>query len=252
MDKIKAGYEKAIEAAQKQKSTIERHEKAIAKKIAALTKQGVDVNNLKAYKWDESGRATANYYEICDVEWKLQDLKSAQNKLTERERIVADWAGKMAKATAKFEQFAKLPQIIIEFGERYKQRCIEWQMETIEVVKAKLDKTDEMEYQEARKARARIYKDFGNEFVSLANMSERGRVEAIEKINEKRKNDLLEMLVLRVKEKVGEITDAAGLHIGMNGEINGLVVGVKGSATINTILAGGHNIQCLHYRVLVK
>lgn len=50
---------------------------------------------------------------------------------------------------------------------------------------------------------------------------------------------------------VGKITDAKGLTIGMNGELNGLVIGDKDSATVTTILAGGYNIQCLHYRVLV-
>lgn len=58
--------------------------------------------------------------------------------------------------------------------------------------------------------------------------------------------------VLRIQEVVGVITDAAGIHLGMNGIINGVVHGEKGSAKVNTIDAGGYNIQCYHFRVLVK
>jgi len=59
-------------------------------------------------------------------------------------------------------------------------------------------------------------------------------------------------LVKRITAVVGEIQDAKGLSIGkQNGEINGVVVGSKGSARVETISAGGWNIQCYHYRVLV-
>ncbi len=50
---------------------------------------------------------------------------------------------------------------------------------------------------------------------------------------------------------VGDIKKA-NLKIGVDGNLNGLVVGTAHSAEIRTIYAGGYNIQCLHYRVLVK
>ena len=53
-----------------------------------------------------------------------------------------------------------------------------------------------------------------------------------------------------IGEKVGRITDAAGLHV-QNGEIAGVIYGENGSATIQTIGAGGYNIQRFHFRTLV-
>jgi len=59
-------------------------------------------------------------------------------------------------------------------------------------------------------------------------------------------------LIQQVTKVVGEITDAEGLHFGYDSGINGLVVGKDGKARVETIDAGGYNIQCYHYRVLVK
>lgn len=51
--------------------------------------------------------------------------------------------------------------------------------------------------------------------------------------------------------KVGNITDIKMEHLGIDGNFNGVVIGEKGTAVIETILAGGYNIQRLHYRVLI-
>ncbi len=56
----------------------------------------------------------------------------------------------------------------------------------------------------------------------------------------------------RCSAVVGVITDATGLHSGDNGSINGVVVGEDGKAFVETIIAGGYAVQCLHYRTLVK
>lgn len=65
---------------------------------------------------------------------------------------------------------------------------------------------------------------------------------------EKRRIDLL----VRVYNVVGNIIDMSDIHIGANGSLNGVVVGEKGRARVETIGAGGYNIQRFHYRVLVK
>lgn len=152
------------------------------------------------------------YWDICKIQGKQDDIKNALKKLTKCESIQSGWSDKLNKEIEKTQLFSELPAIILEFAERYRVRCIEWLLEGPE------DYT---------------------------------RAEA-EKKAEQFKKDLLTTLVYRVSTKVGKITDAAGLTIGMNGELNGLVIGDKDNATVTTILAGGYNIQCLHYRVLVN
>lgn len=56
----------------------------------------------------------------------------------------------------------------------------------------------------------------------------------------------------RIKKVVGKTIDCNSLYIGSNLEINGMVKGELGKAKVETISAGGYNIQCWHYRVLVN
>jgi len=59
-------------------------------------------------------------------------------------------------------------------------------------------------------------------------------------------------IIVKTFDKVGTIIDISFGRIGFDGSFNGIVIGEKGTVNIETILAGGYNIQKLHYRVLVK
>lgn len=74
----------------------------------------------------------------------------------------------------------------------------------------------------------------------------------LDKFLEREVDDKRRALISRVEKKAGKIVDAAGLTIGENGEINGVIVGELATVKVKTIYAGGYNIQCLHYRVLVR
>ena len=51
---------------------------------------------------------------------------------------------------------------------------------------------------------------------------------------------------------VGKIVDMVNISFGANGSLNGIVIGETGKkAKVETIIAGGYNVQCLHCRVLV-
>lgn len=55
-----------------------------------------------------------------------------------------------------------------------------------------------------------------------------------------------------VYKKVGMIEKVQFIKTGSDGELNGTFIGTDGKVNVNTIYAGGYNIQCLHFRFLVK
>lgn len=73
----------------------------------------------------------------------------------------------------------------------------------------------------------------------------------LERTMEEEKRAKLLDLIGRIMSTVGTITDAAALYIGPEGDINGYIEGTEGKAKIQTIGAGGYNIQCFHFRTLI-
>ena len=73
----------------------------------------------------------------------------------------------------------------------------------------------------------------------------------LERAMEEEKRAKLLDLIGRIMSTVGTITDAAALRIGPEGDINGYIEGTEGKAKIQTIGAGGYNIQCFHFRTLI-
>ncbi len=68
-------------------------------------------------------------------------------------------------------------------------------------------------------------------------------------------------MIRSVEKHVGKIIDASNLSIGLDGNINGIIVGTSGTVKISTVLAGGYNQnvivnvkhgQILHHRLLIK
>ena len=95
--------------------------------------------------------------------------------------------------------------------------------------------------------------EFGDQitFKLLEIRDDQEREAWLEKAMEEEKRAKLIDLIGRIMGTVGPITDAAALHIGPGGDINGYIVGTEGKAKIQTIGAGGYNIQCFHFRTLI-
>lgn len=61
-----------------------------------------------------------------------------------------------------------------------------------------------------------------------------------------------DFIIERTNQIVGVITDASNLKVGAKGDLNGYIIGTKGTAKVQTIGAGGYNIQCFHFRTLIN
>lgn len=79
--------------------------------------------------------------------------------------------------------------------------------------------------------------------------------EKIRANNERDGKNLILDLLKRVTKVTGAVVDWSGLHLtrgNVGAVLNGVVIGEEGKARVESILAGGYNIQRLHVRVLVK
>lgn len=65
-------------------------------------------------------------------------------------------------------------------------------------------------------------------------------------------NRKYDFIVERATEITGKITDASGLKVGAKDDLNGYIIGERGTAKVQTIGAGGYNIQCFHFRTLIN
>ena len=76
------------------------------------------------------------------------------------------------------------------------------------------------------------------------------RLTFLNNVLEEEKKAKLINLINSVTAITGPITDATHLYVSA-GDLNGVILGEKGAAKIQTFSAGGYNIQCFHYRTRV-
>lgn len=74
--------------------------------------------------------------------------------------------------------------------------------------------------------------------------------EDIKKACAKEAEQYVRNLWYRIKDIIGDVVDYGHLYLS-GPAINGPIYGTKGNVRLETILAGGYNIQRLHYRVLL-
>lgn len=202
-------------------------------------------NKLEQLEIDYRGNfytlAQTNYehYELAsDYNSLLEDIKSSQKKEQERLSIYNNCVAKYEATLVKSNEIAKLPEC---FQETISYLVESWTKGDLERKNLLQNKREELTREEFYK------KSFYNEYCYYAGKEK----EDFLKINKKDAEDLVVDLISRITSKVGEITDLK--HIEFNGNaLNGFVTGERGKCQIETIIAGGYNIQKAHYRVLVK
>lgn len=142
---------------------------------------------------------------------------------------------------------------IKEFINQWKVRAINYYHQAIEDCGKERKEIYSLKDYDEYKRRIRTLKDKYNQIIiDLSHgYSDKDREERLLKIIEREAAAKEKTLIARVNKEVGSIVKALSLNVGVNGELNGTIKGENGTCKIKTIYAGGYNIQCLHYRVLV-
>ena len=134
-----------------------------------------------------------------------------------------------------------MPDILRELQEELVMRWDKWDMERRDKIIADYRELD--------------YKEFSKKYTHAEVVFKGKSDEQIHDDNVQSAENLIIDLIYRVRKITGEITDWSDIRAsaGTGGftVLNGTVIGKEGIACVESITAGGYNIQRLHIRVLV-
>lgn len=91
----------------------------------------------------------------------------------------------------------------------------------------------------------------GSKVIIYGKENKRVEISLTDKEVDEMYSTMLKELIMILKDNIGNITKVESLQTNNHKGFDGVFRGDKGSISINTILAGGYNIQCLHFRTLV-
>lgn len=182
-------------------------------------------------------------------EMTRDDLKYANNSLIKMQNTLAKYEKQIAEKVADDNVQNNLPKVFDILVEELVKVWDSWDLSRLERLKE--------EWSEVK-----TYRDF-IQGVEASNYQTHTRAEymflketpeSIHEKNEKASQELVLDLFKRVIDITGEVTDWSYLSVEQGNDrpvITGTVAGEKGKARVETILAGGYNIQRLHIRTLI-
>lgn len=246
IETLKERIEKAEERIEKKKNTIAKKNKSIEKKSGMLLKK----HGLTEWKTFNRNTDRNKYSEIdfneiwwtvSDIEMYIDDIQRLNTEIKEIENTLEKYKAQMSGELERENIFNSIiPECMKELE---KELVIEW------------DRWD-------RKRRT-ILKDKYNElgykkFLDSFNYSDykfmKKSDSEIHESNIKFAHSEVFDLYYRVKNITGEVVDWSGISLSSGNVfpvLTGIVVGKEGRCKVETILAGGYNIQKLHIRTLV-
>lgn len=235
---------------EKKYALIEKKEQQIEKvKNNLMKKYGVDADTFDRYDKQaryELGKGDQGsweiYWDMCKIEDLKDDIRRLPNEIKEVEAIIEKQKKQLAGEIEKESLFVKeVPEVLKKLEAELIKEWDRWDMERRERIrKARA----EMEYREFR----RMYTFADSNFATLTDSE-------IHESNARFARAEILDLFNRVKAITGEITSCENIYLESGNTfpvLNGYVIGKAGRASVESIHAGGYNIQRLHIRTLVK
>lgn len=224
--------------------------------IVKLEKKIERINKAKESGWE----VNPYYYNENDLHWANKDLEKAKADLE-------SYREQLKEAIERAE--SRNVKVIIDFLETWKTKTREFYIESVDEYIAertayyKIDRElcekwnrskDRAERAEVRGTMRFYEEQFKKQWNWIAPYIERNELnlEKLDKDIREEAERKYDFIIERTVAITGTITDASNLYIGDDGcELNGYIIGEKGKAKVQTIGAGGWNIQRFHFRTLI-
>lgn len=232
---IQTRLENAIDRKNKKLATIEKKTKLLQKKQEMLKSAGfedkIPQDQIETH-WDL-------WNKTWDIEYVAEDIERNTREIDELDALIQKYTDQLTNSTHDDETYKDLPPIMKEMED---DLTLTWTENDIQ----RLEKIENL-YKNGVSARD-IVKTYG--YVVYDSIRYGIDRKKIENENRRAAKSLVLDLYRRVHDITGEFVDYSDLHLSGHA-LNGIVVGKIGKARVETIVAGGWNIQRLHCRCLV-
>ena len=217
---------------------IGRKQLTIAKKKALIDK--------KRQLIEAKGLANSDSAEALTLKWDIEhytdDISRLEREIAKITLSLAEYRNQLSGLMERVSVLIMdMPDVLKGLQEELVERWDKWDIERRDRIQADYRELD--------------YKEFSRKYTHADVMFKGKSDEQIHNDNVQSAENLIIDLIYRVRKITGEITDWSDIRA-TNGTggftvLNGTVIGKKGIARVESITAGGYNIQRLHIRVLV-
>lgn len=245
----------------KKENLIDKKEKAIKKKIKDLQDLGYKNSRYEELRKEMEIYKENNFNEpifqegyniIYDISSYLRSIEDAKKSIEDEKVKLDKYLSMLENEKEKDNLINDLPENIKEFINELVDNWNRYDKNKREKIRKCIVEWEEnksISYKEFDKEMGRKY---GRNYSDFSRASD----DQIEKDNESAGRELILDFVNRVNFKVGKIESFDQLSVNRDNQgfaiLNGVVKGEDGEVEVNSILAGGYNVQKLHVRVLVK
>ena len=214
----------------KQRTILKKQELIVKKQNLLDTKYLVNSDSPEALtlKWD--------------IEHYTDDISRLEREINETTLSLAEYRKQLTGLMERVSVLiTDMPDILKGLKEELVERWDKWDIERRDRIQSDYRELD--------------YKEFSRKYTHADVMFKGKSDEQIHDDNVQSAENLIIDLIYRVRKITGEITDWSNIcaSAGTGGftVLNGTVIGKEGIACVESITAGGYNIQRLHIRVLV-
>lgn len=239
----------------KKTNLMAKRTESIIKVLDKLHKLGFTGNTYDEIEKERMPRKDVDAYNmICSLMDYEESIKDARKAIENEKEKINRYYELLAKEMEREKLVNNLPDNVKTFMNELEGNWNRYDIrrrDKIQAMKHELYQYDNFstEYKEGK---AKMHQMFGSNWYEDSFLTD----EQIKKDNKKLVKELIIDFIKRVEDKVGEITSFSNLYLNRDNQgfaiLNGRVEGTEGTARVESIYAGGYNIQRLHVRVLVK